>query len=149
MHWSDMLAVLRRENEQAWKEHLYLLCSVIGGAVDREDRLESGDLEDLENMRLERREDNPAIDGLEAFGGDEQHPEPSAADVVELFSIDHQASFPAIDQMVQPLREAVRGARVQLSVNPYDTNLAHFPFKNLHDVPPLSRLARPRSAACS
>src|SRR6476659_11050794 len=107
---SDMLAVLLRGNEQAWKEHLYLLCSFIGIAVDREDRREAGDLEDLENMRLERREDNPAIDGFEAFGGDEQYPEPSAADVVELFSIDHQASFPAIDQLMQPLREAVGGA---------------------------------------
>src|SRR5215831_7424885 len=118
-------------------------------AVDREDGLESGDLEDLEDMGLERRKDDPAIEGLEPFGGDHQHHKARTGDVLQFFSVDDQASFPAINQLMQPLREGLCWSGVQPPYNADDTNTSRFPLSDLHDSPPLCRAGRCRSAACS
>src|SRR5262245_23343344 len=72
-----------------------LLPSLFFTAVNREDGFESGDLEDLGDMGLERRKDGPAIEGLKPFGGDHQHHKACTGDVFELFSVNDQASFPA------------------------------------------------------
>src|SRR4029079_7105464 len=126
-----------------------LLRGLIGATINRKDGLESRDLKDLEDMWLERRESDLAVDGLEPLGGDQQHPKPRAADVVPFLKIDHQAPCPAIDDAMQLLREAVRSSRVQPSRNLHDTDVPRLPLRDFHDVPPSSRPAHPRSAACS
>src|SRR5262245_20989554 len=118
-------------------------------AVDRENGFEPRDLEDLDDMGLERREDDLAIDDLEPFGGDQHHPKARTADVLEFFSIDDQATLSAIDPLMQSLPEGLCCSGVQPPGQADDTDISHFPLSDLHDPPPLFRAGQSRSAACS
>src|SRR5579885_3102314 len=108
-----------------------LLLPIIHG----EDGGEARDLEHLLDVGLEAGEHDPAVQRLEPLGGDEQHAQPSAADVIQVFHVHDQVLLTDLDQREQLLLEPGGRAGVQLAVQPQSRDGAALVLRHFHGSP--------------
>src|SRR4051812_17886260 len=72
---------------------------LVAAGDDRENGRESGDVEDLLDMRLQREERDASLERLEPLRRDDQRAQADAADVVELREIEKQPPRPLVDTL--------------------------------------------------
>src|SRR5262245_7938250 len=133
---------------------LQLLRRLLTRAGDGEDGCESGDLEQLENLRLRLAQHDLAARRREPLGAHDQGPQADAAHVAEGAEIEDDLALAAIDAAVEHVGELGRGVGVEPPAQRESQNAAvRGRLKDFHQLLPIVlrmvRMLRPSRRWCS